>query len=210
MAGTREHDSPETRPDIAPQNGAPRQPSSKPMNRAWGAMTGWAGGALRVMALPEEDAPDGPLESFVTSTPPWLISLVIHIGIMMGLGLIVLNVQPQHDPSIEVDLGGRDADQEGDSLPLGEQLTDPTQTVSTSGTDDVSQSATSAEAVASTNPVSTAEPLAGLPAMDMSKEGTLPMGTVEGPSIGLALTGREPGMKQALLKAYGGTGKTEG
>jgi hypothetical protein len=210
MAGTREHDSPETQQDIAPRNGAPQQPSLKPINRAWGAMTGWAGGALRGMALPEEDAPDGPLESFVTSTPPWLISLVIHIGIMMGLGLIVLNVQPQHDAGIEVDLGDRNADEIGDALPTGEQLTDPTQTVSTQGTDDVSQSATGAEAVASTSPVSTAEPLAGLPAMDMSKEGTLPMATIEGPSIGLALTGREPGMKQALLKAYGGTGKTEG
>ena len=46
--------------------------------------------------------------------------------------------------------------------------------------------------------------------MDLSKSGSLPMSTVEGPAIGLALTGREPGMKQALLKAYGGNGKTEG
>src|SRR6185436_8183200 len=38
----------------------------------------------------------------------------------------------------------------------------------------------------------------------------LPTGPVVAPtSTGIALTGREPGMKEALLKSYGGTGKTE-
>jgi hypothetical protein len=210
MAGTREFESPEIGPDMGPpRNGAPLPPSSPAGRRAWGAMTGWAGRAVRGMALPEEDAPDGPLESFVTSTPPWLISLVIHIGIMLGLGLIVLEAQPRRDPGIEVDLSGRTVE-DGDNLPVGEQLTDPTQTISTQGPDDVSESTTGAAAVTSATPDASAEALAGLPALDMSNGGMLPMASVEGPAIGLALTGREPGMKQALLKAFGGTGKTEG
>ncbi|HEY4234619.1 MAG TPA: prenyltransferase/squalene oxidase repeat-containing protein [Lacipirellulaceae bacterium] len=210
MTGTREHELPEIEPNFAPRNGAPPSASPKPIRRAWGALTGWAGGAIHRIALPEEDAPDGPLESFVISAPPWLISLVIHIGIMMCLGLIVLEAQPRRDAGIEVDLGGRTSDQDGDNLPLGEQLIDPTQTVSTQGNDDVSQSMEGAAAVTSANPDAAAEPLAGMPALEPTKDGMLPMAAVEGPSIGLALTGREPGMKQALLKAYGGTGKTEG
>ena len=209
MAGIREFESPEIEPDGAPQNGSPRAASAKSVRRAWGAVTGWAGGAVREMSLPEEDLPNGPIEGFVASTPPWLISLVIHIGIVMGLGLIVLEAQPRHDRSIEVDISGLDANDTGDGLPVGEQLTDPTQTVSTQGNDDVSESATGAAAVAAT-PDATTAPMAGLPPVDISKDGMLPMAAVEGPAIGLALTGREPGMKQALLKAYGGTGKTEG
>ena len=151
MAGTREFESPEIEPDGAPkngapQNGSPRAASAKSVRRAWGAVTGWAGGAVREMSLPEEDLPNGPIEGFVASTPPWLISLVIHIGIVMGLGLIVLEAQPRHDRSIEVDISGLDANDTGDGLPVGEQLTDPTQTVSTQGHDDVSESATGAAA----------------------------------------------------------------
>jgi hypothetical protein len=209
MSGTHEPLSQDLPPDLRRRNGVPAAPEVKKLGRTWGSVTSWARGSVHSMALPEEDEPEGALDSFVVSTPPWLISLVIHIGIVMGLGLIVLEAQPRPEPGIEVDRGGQTVEN-GEDLPVGEQLTDPTQTVSTQGPDDVSESSPGAASVVASDPTSTAEPLAGLPSMDFSKDGSLPMSSVEGPAIGLALTGREPGMKQALLKAYGGNGKTEG
>jgi hypothetical protein len=46
---------------------------------------------------------------------------------------------------------------------------------------------------------------------DVAPNAVLPTGILNAPTtIGVALTGREPGMKEALLRSYGGTGKTEG
>ena len=39
--------------------------------------------------------------------------------------------------------------------------------------------------------------------------GTLPIGTIATPAIGLEFSGREEGVKDAMLKAYGGTTLTE-
>ena len=139
MSGTHEPLSQDLPPDLTPRNGVPPAPEVKKLGRTWGSVTSWARGGVHDMALPEEDEPEGALDSFVVSTPPWLISLVIHIGIVMGLGLIVLEARPRSEPGIEVDLGGQTVEN-GDDLPVGEQLTDPTQTVSTQGPDDVSES----------------------------------------------------------------------
>ena len=54
------------------------------------------------------------------------------------------------------------------------------------------------------------DPLATPEVSHIAPSALMPTGPVAPTSIGLALTGREPGMKQALLKAYGGNGQTEG
>jgi hypothetical protein len=54
------------------------------------------------------------------------------------------------------------------------------------------------------------DPLAVPNVTEVSPNAVMPVGTVAPTAIGVALTGREPGMKEALLKSYGGTGKTEG
>ena len=54
------------------------------------------------------------------------------------------------------------------------------------------------------------DPLATPDVTEVAPNAVMPTGTVAPTTIGLALTGREPGMKEALLKSYGGTGKTEG
>ena len=55
----------------------------------------------------------------------------------------------------------------------------------------------------------TDDPLANAPEIIPRLDGFLPTDMINAPSIGLALTGREPGMKEALLAKYGGTATTE-
>ena len=55
------------------------------------------------------------------------------------------------------------------------------------------------------------DPLAAPPRLTQTALDPLGGSTnIEAPSIGLALTGRDAGMKKALLPAYGGTATTEG
>jgi len=54
------------------------------------------------------------------------------------------------------------------------------------------------------------DPLATPPALDADADANQNTSSVTAPTIGIALTGREKGMKQALLAAYGGTARTEG
>lgn len=53
------------------------------------------------------------------------------------------------------------------------------------------------------------DPLASAPEIEPRLDGFLPTDALVTPSIGLALTGRERGMKEALLAKYGGTVLTE-
>jgi hypothetical protein len=53
------------------------------------------------------------------------------------------------------------------------------------------------------------DPLATPEITAVAPNPVLPTGPMLPTTIGIALTGREPGMKEALLKSYGGTGKTE-
>jgi hypothetical protein len=54
------------------------------------------------------------------------------------------------------------------------------------------------------------DPLSTPEVTPIAPSALMPTGALAPTSIGLALTGREPGMKDALLTAYGGTGRTEG
>jgi len=54
------------------------------------------------------------------------------------------------------------------------------------------------------------DPLATPEIAEITPNPITPIGTVTPTTIGIAFTGREPGMKEALLKSSGGTGKTEG
>jgi hypothetical protein len=53
------------------------------------------------------------------------------------------------------------------------------------------------------------DPFAAPPELDLDIDATMLTSEIEAPSIGLALTGRERGTREALLAAYGGTAQTE-
>src|SRR5262249_41209964 len=151
-----------------------------------------------------------PLAKLVTSTPPWFISLIVHFSLMIILGLAVVGVHSvaMHDEApLEMDLGPERKDNEIYAETLGQQLEDPSIKMSSQGLEP------SKDAIAaiptSTDLPKVSDPLIGPPVLAAGEHGTLAAGTVATPMIGLEFSGREEGIKDALLKAYGGTALTE-
>lgn len=164
---------------------------------------GWTSSLPRGVALPESEAPEDLLGRFAISAPPWLVSMVIHFSLMILLGLIVLRATAPPEPTIEVEIAdNEDLRDEIYAETLGEQLDDPSVMASSPGP----ESEINSSAISDLPPVD--DPIAAPPSLNISPDGTRPIGRDNVP-IGMALTGRELGMKQALLKAYGGTATTE-
>jgi hypothetical protein len=134
------------------------------------------------------------LGEFLRDSPPWLVSAIVHMVAMIVLGLTIL--QANISPGLHLDLG------------YSEELGDPLD-------DDISISQTDLptdddQVLTPENLPIVDEPLATPEMSPVVPTALMPTGSVAPTAIGLALTGREPGMKDALLKAYGGTGRTEG
>lgn len=140
-------------------------------------------------AEPEEEISTVALKS----APPWLISALVHMLVMIVLGLILL-------PEIvknQIELNTVWAESLGEQLEFDSFL---------AGTDDekVEEPILTEE-----NLPQVEDPFAAPPEVDVMADGTTSSSEIESTHIGMALNGREEGMKKALLAAYGGTGTTE-
>jgi len=140
----------------------------------------------------EEQQP--PLPEAVKNAPPWLISAVIHIVLLIILALIY-SVE-----IIKTELVVLDAnwdEKEGEQLENEEfemKVEEPTDAT---------------EAVLENKPV-VDDPFAAPPEMEVvDVTGMTAVSNIKAPSIGMALNGREDGMKQALLSRYGGNPQGE-
>ncbi|HUG71318.1 MAG TPA: prenyltransferase/squalene oxidase repeat-containing protein [Pirellulaceae bacterium] len=126
------------------------------------------------------------------NAPPWLVSMLVHLVVILVLALIALPQIVESTFVVEVTYAEE----------LGEQLFDDSQVIESLGpieTDPV----LAYDAREVENPLaSSALPQFKLELFDAAAE-------METPAIGLALSGREPGAKRAMLAAYGGTGETE-
>lgn len=150
-----------------------------------------AGPTIRTGQEPDEDeiTPD----KIVRSTPPFAVSLVLHVVLIVLLTLIVLPGF-QSRPALELDMNYATEDSE-----LMEAIELDLPNEMEIETDDPF----------STDLVEAADPLASaleLPDSLGSFDFTTP-GTLGQPSVGFA--GRDEGTKQALLSAFGGTVATE-
>ncbi len=178
-------------------------------------VVGPAAGVLDPLAAPARAVPsirshDDDAESETTlaakyavrAAPPWLISAVLHMLLLIILALTSI-AEDAHQKTVLIEAGY--AEKLGDQLevdlpgPTGNELRPD-----------------AADLVLVDLPL-VDDPLASGPQLDLaavlSSAGTAPVGTggeLNVPSIGLALTGREKGAKRALLAAYGGTATTEG
>lgn len=178
------------------------------LKRGYDRANRWMGSILQRVTFPEDEAPVDPFGKLVASTPPWLISLIVHFSMMIVLGLAVLeahNATSKKDKTIEVDLS-QPRDNEIYAETLGEQLDDPSAKFSSEG---LEPSKNDVAALASSDLPEVDHPLIGPPVLDVSPDGSLVAGTVPTTAIGLEFSGREEGVKKALLKAYGGTALTE-
>jgi hypothetical protein len=158
-----------------------------------------AAAAPTVVPAQDHPAPTPPEEPLMDLAPvlaesrPWLVSAIIHMSVLIALGLSFVHSQTRPDLLLDAgyteDFGqpiDEDVDTSQDEFQLDQQSLSPNQLPIVEdpfSTPDVTQTAPAA---------------------------VMPTGTVAPTAIGIALTGREPGMKEAMLKAYGGTGRTEG
>ncbi len=138
-------------------------------------------------------APEDLSEVAARSAPAWLVSLVFHTLLIIALALIY--VAKEIPQSIALDATYAET--------LGEQLEDDTFQAASTDALDLKDPLFSLDVLAAENP------LARPPDITPRLDGFLPTDAMTAPSIGLALTGRERGMKEALLAKYGGTATTE-
>jgi hypothetical protein len=132
--------------------------------------------------------------------PPWLGSLVIHMLVLIIMGLMVVTLKAKKEVPIQAIYG--DTDKPGEQL-----LEDNREGLST----DTPDPTVDKSIFSPTNLPPVADPLAAPPlATEFSPHGLFAGGTkaIDAP-IGLALTGRERGMRKALLGRYGGNASTE-
>jgi hypothetical protein len=134
------------------------------------------------------------------SAPPWLGSLVIHMLVLIFMGLMVVTLKARKDVPIQAIYGDTDKP--------GEQLLEDNREGLATDTPDPTVDKT---IFSPSNLPPVADPLAAPPlATEFSPHGLFTGGTkaIDAP-IGLALTGRERGMRKALLGRYGGNASTE-
>jgi len=160
--------------------------------------------------LPEDNTGSVDILGYIaTATPPWFVSLIVHFSLMILLGLAALGVHDATTKSepIEIELSNaiREPKEEIFADRIGEQLDDPNQLISSDGPANVQDFA----ALSPNDLPLVDDPLRGPPVLDFSPDGTILGGTSPAPAIGLEFSGREMGMKKALLRAYGGTALTE-
>lgn len=120
--------------------------------------------------------------------PPWLISAVVHLVGMILLGLSWYAARETAPVDLDVVW----------SEQLGSQLDDPSMMEDRAG-------AEISGVVISGDQAQVDDPFAAPPQMDVSLDGQSISGQLTSPQIGLALSGRSQGMKEGLMRKYGGT-----
>ena len=132
-------------------------------------------------------------ERAVRDAPPWLVSSLAHMLLIVLLGLIMLHDDRVQPIRLDVAL----------SEQLGEQLEAEPLSVT------VDQSSAVEELVTPLELPQVDDPFAAPPELELATEMLDSTSLLDVPRIGLALRGREEGMKEALLAAYGGNAQSE-
>jgi len=143
----------------------------------------------------DEDEQHRPPPAALRAAPPWLVSLVVHMVVLIVLGMIFLPQALRRTVDLEAIFAER----------IGEQLEDDSVALTTETPMDVEEQIITPKDLP---PVD--DPFAAPTELEINFfDGATASSQIDAPVIGLALTGREPGMKEALLAAYGGTATTE-
>lgn len=133
-------------------------------------------------------------KSAVQNAPPWLISSLVHMLLVIILGLWLMPIELPKLISLE--LLGPESEIEGVQI-------DDQQMATETGQEQL-------DVITPQNLVQVDDPFAAPPDFAIVPDGTTASSKVEAPIIGTALQGRQEGTKQILLGKYGGTSGTEG
>jgi len=168
-----------------------------PARQAPGASPSAPGASQRRDATDEDQAVAPKrdiLEYLLLNAPPWLVSAIFHAGLLIILALIILPALGRGQLQLETVWAEK----------LGEQLEFDT---FLAGTD---SERLDEPILTPENLLPVDNPFAAPPEVDLfTPQSTHSTSDLHATQIGLALSGREEGMKKALLGAYGGTATTE-
>lgn len=142
---------------------------------------------------PDPFAPEDLTETAIRSAPAWLVSLVFHTVLIIVLAL--LYVARELPETIALNATYAET--------LGDQLEDELLQATTISQLDVQ------DPVFALGPLPANDPLARPPDITPRLPGLSLSDPLIAPSIGVALSGREAGSKEALLAKYGGTATTQ-
>ncbi len=143
---------------------------------------------------PTED--EDPFDIATRTAPPWLLSMLVHMLVLIILGLMT-TFEPNHAPSlIELDVYGES---------LGDDLLDASVEISAPSLEPQLDE----PEVAIVELPEFSEPLITLPPVLTLPEGSGGEQDLPAPDMGYALSGRDKSRKKVLLGKYGGTDETE-
>lgn len=165
---------------------------AKPSRKGRSSESGEA--AAPALDVPSDEEERVRLGAFLKrNAPGWLVSTVFHTVLLILLGLVVGHTVRQEGLALKAVYAEK----------LGEQLELDT---AAAGLDRDKSN----ELILTPDKLPPVEdPLAAPPDVRIVPEGTYATSKMTAPQVGLALQGREIGMKKALLGAYGGTATTE-
>jgi hypothetical protein len=146
-----------------------------------------------------EPAADESLEERAyKAAPPWLISALVHMLLLIILGLIFAAPRMRLGrDTLELDAIYADR--------LGDQVLDDTVYSGKTAPDHANKMM-----ITPTDLAAVDDPFAAPKQPDVALDGTAAAMDLRAPTIGLALSGRQEGMRQSLLGAYGGNKLSEG
>lgn len=190
-AGAEAPPLPTPTPSPQPTVSASAVPVAKPLRQAATKSSGSVSASSAADALP----PLNGASDFLDDAPAWLISAIIHMLLIIILGLLwvahetapefIMSLSVSDDGGEDLATGDLEVPFDLDEVPLEpSDLAEPLQMATNDPTE------TSVAEMAPINPLGIVE-------------------TGEKPAIQMALSGREAGMKDSLLRAYGGTSGTE-
>ena len=143
----------------------------------------------------QDPKPSSEVRQYVVDVaPPWLTSLVTHLLLLVILALFAMPITGQRPFIIDAVFSDRVGEQTEELLMTIEPIT-------TAVEESFDASLVELPKVDS--------PLFTPPELHLADSGAKSDAAVEAPRIALALTGREAGRKEALLRAFGGTAETE-
>ncbi len=182
---------------VAPSRSAPPAAARSSPDRMAPARPVPVTGSDRALTIRQrqEEQEEVELTKFaVKNAPPWLISALLHTAAMIVLGLLVTASLDED----RIELKAVYAETKGDQLEFDSFLAgnDP---------DKVEEPIITPENLPQVD-----NPFAAPPKVEIVPRGLSSVSDVAPVQVGLALQGREEGMKRALLGAYGGDETTEG
>ncbi len=141
----------------------------------------------------EEEEFSDVLDKAQQAAPPWVVSLVVHTIILVVLGFLFIPGLFDEQVQLEIVYAEKIGDQVEDDIfesPESEEME-------------------IIEPVLAEDEMEAEDPFAAPPVIEEITDPINATDETVAPSVGIALTGREKGMKKALLAAYGGTATTE-